>query len=81
MSLDAYNHIARAPSADAPLVFTFHGTGGDEHQFPGLIRQILPDAGIVAPRGDVPNMARTASFAAPARAFTTWTTLRPAPKR
>ena len=53
MSLDAYHHIARAPAAGAPLVFTFHGTGGDEHQFPGLIRQILPDAGIVSPRGDV----------------------------
>ena len=53
MSHDAYHHIARAPTAGAPLVFTFHGTGGDEHQFPGLIRQILPDAGIVSPRGDV----------------------------
>lgn len=53
MSLYAYHHFARAPVAGAPLVFTFHGTGGDEHQFPGLIRQILPDAGIVSPRGDV----------------------------
>jgi phospholipase/carboxylesterase len=34
-------------------VFTFHGTGGDEHQFPGLIEQILPGASIVSPRGDV----------------------------
>ena len=29
------------------------GTGGDEHQFPGLVGQILPNAGIVSPRGDV----------------------------
>lgn len=50
MSLDAYQHFARP---GAPLVFTFHGTGGDEHQFPGLIGQILPQAGIVSPRGDV----------------------------
>lgn len=53
MSLDAYPHFAKPPAPTAPLVFTFHGTGGDEHQFPGLIGQILPGAGIVSPRGDV----------------------------
>ncbi len=53
MSLDAYHHVTKPPAADAPLIFTFHGTGGDEHQFTGLIEQILPEAGIVSPRGDV----------------------------
>lgn len=53
MSTDAYHHFAQKPAAGAPLVFAFHGTGGDEHQFAGLIGQILPDAGIVSPRGDV----------------------------
>lgn len=53
MSTDLYHHLARPGAAAAPLVFAFHGTGGDEHQFTGLIGQILPDAGIVAPRGDV----------------------------
>ena len=53
MSRDAYHHVAKAPAAGAPLVFAFHGTGGDEHQFTGLIGQILPEAGIVSPRGDV----------------------------
>lgn len=53
MYRDAYSHFARAPATGSPLVFTFHGTGGDEHQFTGLIGQILPDAGIVSPRGDV----------------------------
>jgi len=53
MSLDAYHHIARRPEPGAPLVFTFHGTGGDEHQFTGLVAQLLPGAGLVAPRGDV----------------------------
>ena len=53
MYRDAYSHFARAPAAGSPLVFAFHGTGGDEHQFTGLIGQILPDAGIVSPRGDV----------------------------
>lgn len=53
MSRDTYHHFAKQPAAGAPIVFTFHGTGGDEHQFTGLIEQILPDAGIIAPRGDV----------------------------
>jgi phospholipase/carboxylesterase len=53
MSLDAYHHFANPPEPGAPLVFAFHGTGGDEHQFTGLVAQILPRAGIVAPRGDV----------------------------
>lgn len=53
MSTDLYHHLARPGTEGAPLVFAFHGTGGDEHQFTGLIGQILPEAGIVAPRGDV----------------------------
>lgn len=53
MSLDAYHHIATKSAAGQPLVFTFHGTGGDENQFAGLVRQILPEAGLVSPRGNV----------------------------
>lgn len=53
MSLDAYTHLSRAPDPGAPLVFAFHGTGGTEQQFAGLVPQILPGAGLVAPRGDV----------------------------
>lgn len=37
----------------APLVFTFHGTGGDETQFHGLAEQLWPEAHVVSPRGDV----------------------------
>jgi len=37
----------------APLVFTFHGTGGDETQFHGLAEQLWPGAHVVSPRGDV----------------------------
>ncbi len=37
----------------APLIFTFHGTGGDETQFHGLARQLMPDAHVISPRGDV----------------------------
>lgn len=54
MTLEAYHHLSRAPQgAAAPLVFAFHGTGGDEHQFDGLVQQLLPGAGLIAPRGDV----------------------------
>lgn len=42
-----------APGGGAPLLFLFHGTGGTQAQFFGLGRQILPGAGLVAPRGDV----------------------------
>ncbi|PYB74111.1 alpha/beta hydrolase [Rhizobium wuzhouense] len=53
MAIDSYIHHSQAPQGAAPLVFTFHGTGGDENQFPGLVNRILPEAGIVSPRGDV----------------------------
>ncbi|MBD9528351.1 alpha/beta hydrolase [Paracoccus sp. PAR01] len=53
MSIHSYHHFAKAPAKGQPLILAFHGTGGDEHQFPGLIARILPDAGIVSPRGDV----------------------------
>ena len=37
----------------APTLVLFHGTGGDENQFFALGRQLLPNARLVAPRGDV----------------------------
>lgn len=63
MTLNSYHHFAK-PAADAaaPLVFSFHGTGGDEHQFTGLITQILPAAGIIAPRGDVSEQGANRFF-------------------
>lgn len=39
--------------AEPPLLFVFHGTGGDEHQLIGLGGRVLPGARIVSPRGDV----------------------------
>lgn len=48
-----YHARTRAPDPGAPLIFVFHGTGGDEHQFFDLVRQIHPGAGVVSPRGDV----------------------------
>lgn len=37
----------------APLFATFHGTGGDEHQFHELAADLIPGAHVVSPRGDV----------------------------
>ena len=50
---NTYHAFTKAPAPGAPLIFAFHGTGGNEFQFNELIEQIRPDAGIVAPRGDV----------------------------
>lgn len=46
----------------APLIFTFHGTGGDEHQFHGLATELLPEAHVVSPRGDVSEMGANRYF-------------------
>lgn len=51
--MTTYHAFTKAPAPGAPLIFAFHGTGGNEFQFNELIEQIRPDAGIVAPRGDV----------------------------
>ncbi|MEM6610568.1 MAG: alpha/beta hydrolase [Pseudomonadota bacterium] len=53
MSLDLYTTRARAPKPAMPLIFAFHGTGGDETQLFALADQLVPGAGIVSPRGDV----------------------------
>lgn len=45
------HHDPQTPGA--PTLVVFHGTGGDENQFFTLGGQVLPDARIVAPRGDV----------------------------
>lgn len=38
---------------DAPLVFTFHGTGGTSDQFHGFAAQVWPGAHVISPQGDV----------------------------
>ena len=49
-------------AADAPLFFTFHGTGGNETQFHGLASQLVPNAQVVSPRGDVMEGAMARYF-------------------
>lgn len=53
MSTDSYIHRIGPGASGAPLVFAFHGTGGDENQFFDLARDLVPAATVVAPRGDV----------------------------
>lgn len=53
MPTDAYVHESISTGADQPLLFLFHGTGGDEHQLLDLGRQLAPAAGLISPRGDV----------------------------
>jgi phospholipase/carboxylesterase len=53
MAIDAYKFREKAAQPGAPLVFTFHGTGGDENQFFGLAEEIWPLASVISPRGDV----------------------------
>lgn len=48
--------------AGAPLLLTFHGTGGDETQFHGVGTELLPDAHVVSPRGDVSEMGHARYF-------------------
>lgn len=56
-------HAERTSGAEgAPLIFTFHGTGGDEHQFHELASQLVPGAHVVSPRGDVSEMGANRYF-------------------
>lgn len=62
MNNNDYHSFRRDGLAGSPVVLAFHGTGGNEHQFTGLIDQILPDASIVAPRGDVSEFGANRFF-------------------
>lgn len=47
-------HAKRSTGAPgAPLVLTFHGTGGTEDQFHGAALDLWPGAHVTSPRGDV----------------------------
>ncbi len=57
-----YVFAETAGAHGAPLVFTFHGTGGSERQFHDLPRQVIPDAHAISPRGDVSEMGALRYF-------------------
>lgn len=48
-----YVHRLKAGAPGQPILFTLHGTGGDENQFFEFATRLLPEATIVSPRGDV----------------------------
>ncbi len=50
---ESYFYHAEGRAEGKPLAFVFHGTGGTENQFVPLVRELMPGAAIVAPRGDV----------------------------
>lgn len=53
MTTDAYTYKALPGSPGGPLLFVFHGTGADESQLVSLGRDLLADATVISPRGDV----------------------------
>jgi len=62
MSTELYRGLIAAPEEGMPLVFAFHGTGGDERQFFGLAQQLMPGAGVISPQGDVSEMGAARFF-------------------
>jgi len=50
---ESYAYHAEGRGEGRPLAFVFHGTGGTENQLVPLVRELMPGAAIVAPRGDV----------------------------
>ena len=66
VAAETYAYHAEGRAAGRPLVFAFHGTGGTENQFVPLVRELVPGAAIVAPRGDV-SRARRAALLPPHR--------------
>ncbi|QOF69865.1 alpha/beta hydrolase [Aminobacter sp. SR38] len=62
MSKDAYIHKVLPGEPGGPLVFAFHGTGGDENQLLGFARELAAGATIVSPRGDVSEMGAARFF-------------------
>jgi phospholipase/carboxylesterase len=48
-----YVRRIRSGASGQPVFFVFHGTGGNEDQFFEFSSQLIPNATVVAPRGDV----------------------------
>ena len=62
MTASTYRFAETGGAPGAPLVFTFHGTGGDETQFHDIARQLVPGAHVISPRGDVSEQGMNRYF-------------------
>lgn len=62
MSIDSYTYVTSPGSPGDPLMFVFHGTGGDEHQLLSLGKELVPGATIVSPRGDISEFGAARFF-------------------
>ncbi|WPZ15711.1 alpha/beta hydrolase [Nitratireductor rhodophyticola] len=62
MATDNYVHHLASAGPGKPLLFLFHGTGGDERQLLQLGAELAPGAGIVSPRGDVSEQGAARFF-------------------
>jgi phospholipase/carboxylesterase len=62
MSKDAYVQTLLPGAPTGPLLFLFHGTGGNENQMLGLGLDLLPGVAAVSPRGDVSEHGATRFF-------------------
>lgn len=62
MSSNSYIHEVLPGASGGPMLFVFHGTGGDERQFLALGRDLMPNATIVSPRGDVSEFGAARFF-------------------
>jgi phospholipase/carboxylesterase len=62
MSTESYVHASLPGSPGLPLLFLLHGTGGNEQQLVPFGRELLPDAAIVSPRGDVSEFGAARFF-------------------
>ncbi|UYN82821.1 MAG: alpha/beta hydrolase [Microcella sp.] len=54
INLDEWPHLfTEGATADAPVVLTLHGTGGDEREIAALGTALVPGAAVLSPRGRV----------------------------
>lgn len=54
VDLDTWPHLyTEGATADAPVVLTLHGTGGDERDILPLAVALMPSAAVLSPRGRV----------------------------
>lgn len=53
MTAQTYHYGYEPGHPGSPLLVAFHGTGGNEQEMLRLGRQLMPQASVLAPRGDV----------------------------